>query len=297
MASSGSVSGWVFKAAVWPIVLEITVVKGMLHLLNVNNEVKLVLQGLTGAHIARAFRRLIAQCLAMVVCCGALSSFKAYALSVSDIEVNSAVGEHFYAVVKLSDTRRIQADQVLVSIAPRSIYQRMGVDWEYFHTGLIFDVLTDEQDGMYLRIVSKDLIFEPFIDFVISVRWPSGFISKQFTVLLDMPRTPSTALGNGNAGAVALSNTAALKSGSVNRSAESLRPLGPAASDVASTSSALKPAINPPWSGTSTPTLPSADLPVSPQQALVQARATAKAAAKALVKAEEDVVAQEKSTA
>ena len=191
----------------------------MLHLLNVNNEVKLVLQGLTGAHIARAFRRLIAQCLAMVVCCGALSSFKAYALSVSDIEVNSAVGEHFYAVVKLSDTRRIQADQVLVSIAPRSIYQRMGVDWEYFHTSLIFDVLTDEQDGMYLRIVSKDLIFEPFIDFVISVRWPSGFISKQFTVLLDMPRTPSTALGNGNAGAVALSNTAALKSGSVNRSA------------------------------------------------------------------------------
>ena len=88
MASSGSVSGWVFTAAVWPIVLEITVVKGMLHLLNVNNEVKLVLQGLTGAHIARAFRRLIAQCLAMVVCCGALSSFKAYALSVSDIEVN-----------------------------------------------------------------------------------------------------------------------------------------------------------------------------------------------------------------
>ena len=200
---------------------------------------KLVLQGLTGTHKARSFKGLVAQCLATVVCFIALISAKAYGLSVGDIEVNSAVGEHFYAVVKLRDTRRIQADQVLVSIAPRSIYQRMGVDWEYFHTGLIFDVLTDEHDGMYLRIVSKDLLFEPFIDFVISVRWPSGFISTQLTALLDMPRTPSSALANNDAGAFAPSNTAALKSGSVDRSSKSSQPLGSATNNVAAAAATL----------------------------------------------------------
>lgn len=109
------------------------------------------------------------------------------ALTLSDITVNSAVGERFYSIIKLSDTRRVSADQILVTLAPRSVYQRMGVDWEYFHTGLIFDVLRDEDRGIYLRIVSKDVLFEPYLDFVISVRWPTGFISKQYTVLLDMP--------------------------------------------------------------------------------------------------------------
>ncbi|MGB5325675.1 MAG: hypothetical protein WBN40_09665, partial [Pseudomonadales bacterium] len=117
----------------------------------------------------------------------------AAALRVGDITVKSAVGERFYAIVPISDTRQIAAGQILVSLAPRSVYQRMGVDWEYFHTGLIFDVIEDEREGIYLRIVSRDVVFEPFIDFVISLRWPSGFISRQFTVLLDMPLSSASA--------------------------------------------------------------------------------------------------------
>ena len=116
-----------------------------------------------------------------------LASVASSALSLSDITVSSAVGERFYGVVELNGTRGITPNEVIVSLAPRSVYQRMGVDWEYFHTSLIFDVLQDERGEIYLRIVSSEVVFEPYLDFVISLRWPSGYLSKQYTVLLEMP--------------------------------------------------------------------------------------------------------------
>lgn len=112
---------------------------------------------------------------------------KAAAVSLDDLTVSSAVGERFYSVIKISGAKNLSPNDVLVSLAPRSIYQRMGVDWEYFHTTLIFDVLADERNEIYIRVVSSDIVFEPYLDFVIAVRWPSGYISKQYTVLLEMP--------------------------------------------------------------------------------------------------------------
>lgn len=110
-----------------------------------------------------------------------------YALSIGDLTVSSAVGERFYGIIKLEGAKDISPNDVVVSLAPRSVYQRMGVDWEYFHTTLIFDVLDDERNGIYIRAVSSDVVFEPYIDFVLVIRWPRGYISKQYTVLLEMP--------------------------------------------------------------------------------------------------------------
>lgn len=114
-------------------------------------------------------------------------STAAYALSIGDLTVSSAVGERFYGIIKLEGAKNISPNDVVVSLAPRSVYQRMGVDWEYFHTTLIFDVLDDERNGIYIRAVSSDVVFEPYIDFVLVIRWPRGYISKQYTVLLEMP--------------------------------------------------------------------------------------------------------------
>ena len=115
------------------------------------------------------------------------SSTSVYALSIGDLTVSSAVGERFYGIIKLEGAKDMSPNDVVVSLAPRSVYQRMGVDWEYFHTTLIFDVLDDERNGIYIRAVSSDVVFEPYIDFVLVIRWPRGYISKQYTVLLEMP--------------------------------------------------------------------------------------------------------------
>jgi Tfp pilus assembly protein FimV len=109
------------------------------------------------------------------------------AIGMSELTVSSAVGERFYGLIGVTGTKDIAADDILVSLAPRSVYRAMDVEWEYFHTRLIFDVLVDEQESYTIRVVSSDIVFEPYLDFVVSLRSPAGSVSKQLTALLEMP--------------------------------------------------------------------------------------------------------------
>ena len=132
--------------------------------------------------------RIIAKRLIKIAALWALifSSYSA-AIGMSDLTVSSAVGERFYGLITVTGAKDISTNDILVSLAPRSVYRAMGVEWEYFHTRLIFDVLVDEQNQYTIRIVSSDVVFEPYLDFVVSLRSPAGSISKQLTALLEMP--------------------------------------------------------------------------------------------------------------
>ena len=109
------------------------------------------------------------------------------AIGLSSLTVNSSVGERFYGLITITGAQGIPANEIFVSLAPRSVYRTMGVEWEYFHTQLIFDVLVDEHKQYTIRIVSSDVTFEPYLDFVLLLRSPAGSVLKQLTVLLDMP--------------------------------------------------------------------------------------------------------------
>ncbi len=116
---------------------------------------------------------------------------RAHALSVGDIEAASTIGQPLEAVIVVEDRRSIAADQLLVSLAPRTVYDRMGVYWEYFHSGLNFEV---EQAGLkrvLIRVTTKNNITEPYINFVLSVRWPDGLITKEYMLLLEMQQVVS----------------------------------------------------------------------------------------------------------
>ena len=115
-----------------------------------------------------------------------LSSYSA-AIGLSGLTVNSAVGERFYGLITITGAEGVPANDMLVSLAPRSVYRAMGVEWEYFHSQLIFDVLIDDDNQYTIRVVSSDVVFEPYLDFVVSLRSPVGSISKQLTALLEMP--------------------------------------------------------------------------------------------------------------
>ena len=115
-----------------------------------------------------------------------LSSYSA-AIGLSGLTVNSAVGERFYGLISITGAEGVSTNDMLVSLAPRSVYRAMDVEWEYFHSQLIFDVLVDDNNQYTIRVVSSDVVFEPYLDFVVSLRSPVGSISKQLTALLEMP--------------------------------------------------------------------------------------------------------------
>lgn len=114
-----------------------------------------------------------------------LCSF-ANALSLGDIKASSTVGEKLNAIIEVDSRKNFSANQVLVSIAPRSVYERLGVYWEYSHSSLNFEVSQIDGNSALIKLTSSEVIYEPYLEFVISVRWPEGLLTKSYTLLLDM---------------------------------------------------------------------------------------------------------------
>lgn len=125
-------------------------------------------------------------CLRILVLTWLVFSGGVQALSLGEIQANSRVGERLNATIPVESRKSFAADQMLVSIAPRSVYDRMGVYWEYFHADLNFSVERLGSKRALISVSSDGIINEPYINFVISVRWPEGLITREYTLLLDM---------------------------------------------------------------------------------------------------------------
>ncbi len=110
----------------------------------------------------------------------------ANALSLGDIQASSTVGQKLNAVIEVDSRKPFDASQVLVSLAPRSVYDRLDVYWEYSHSSLNFEVSQIDSKNALLKVTSSEIIYEPYLEFVVSVRWPEGLLTKVYTLLLDM---------------------------------------------------------------------------------------------------------------
>ena len=110
----------------------------------------------------------------------------ANALSLGDIKAGSSVGEKLNAFIEVDSRKSFNASQVLVSVAPRTVYDRLGVYWEYSHSSLNFEVSQVDSKNGLIKVTSSEVIYEPYLEFVVSVRWPEGLLTKSYTLLLDM---------------------------------------------------------------------------------------------------------------
>ncbi len=114
-----------------------------------------------------------------------------WALGLGEIEVSSALNEKFAARIELLETGGLQASEVLVSMASKEDFDRVGVERFFYLTDIRFDVdMSDGTPAVVLR--SRTPISEPYLNFIIEVLWPQGRLLKEYTVLLDPPTFSTT---------------------------------------------------------------------------------------------------------
>lgn len=112
-------------------------------------------------------------------------SAPAWSLGLSEIEVDSALNERFSATIDLMDAGDLQKEEVLVSLASREDFDRVGVERFFYLTDMTFEV--DMRGAPKIRVGSSQVISEPYLNFLVEVRWPRGRLLKEYTVLLDPP--------------------------------------------------------------------------------------------------------------
>ncbi|WP_116363968.1 FimV/HubP family polar landmark protein [Parahaliea mediterranea] len=124
---------------------------------------------------------------------GCLQAGSVWALGLGDITLESFLNEPLKARVDLLNTGSLHEDQIRVRLATTEDFDRMGVDRAYFLTGIKFEVQVDDNGRGSIVISSDDPVLEPYLDFIIETRWPSGRLLREYTVLVDPPAFDSAA--------------------------------------------------------------------------------------------------------
>ncbi|SDT98605.1 type IV pilus assembly protein FimV [Halopseudomonas salegens] len=127
------------------------------------------------------------QIVAGVASLAALYIGVSHALGLGDVELKSALNQPLNAVIEIPGSQGIHAEDVRVGLASSEAFDAAGVERSHFLTGLRFTPV-DEGGGLTIRVQSDNPVREPYLNFLVELRQPTGRILREYTLLLDPPQ-------------------------------------------------------------------------------------------------------------
>lgn len=111
----------------------------------------------------------------------------ASALGLGEAELKSWLGQSLNATVALTDTQELSPDDILV----RQIYgqsaQKLNLQDAIDNPRYLISTETDAQSNIWVNVSTRNPINEPYVSFVLQVEMPGGSVSREYTLLIDMP--------------------------------------------------------------------------------------------------------------
>ena len=109
------------------------------------------------------------------------------ALGLGEIELQSGLNQPLQAEIVLNNLGDLNQQQIAVKLAGKDDFARAGVERIYFLNNLAFSVQLDGSGKGVIKVSSKKLVREPYLDFVLEARWPEGRLLREYTLLVDLP--------------------------------------------------------------------------------------------------------------
>jgi pilus assembly protein FimV len=109
------------------------------------------------------------------------------ALGLGDISVESKLNERFVAEVPLINSQDLGAGQIIAGLATADEFARADVERSHWLSDLSFRVRLDDSGDHVLEVTTDEALREPYLNFLLEVRWPNGRMLREYTVLLDLP--------------------------------------------------------------------------------------------------------------
>jgi len=124
--------------------------------------------------------------LALVVLTGFLIPGLAHALGLGEIKVDSALNQPLKAEITVLSANPDEVIDIVAKLADQEAFDRLGLERPYGLTKLQFKPAVRE--GVPVIVVTtRQPVKEPFLDFLLDVRWPKGRLLREYTILLDPP--------------------------------------------------------------------------------------------------------------
>jgi pilus assembly protein FimV len=109
------------------------------------------------------------------------------ALGIGEIQLLSALNQNFSAEIPLIASPGENTKGISVKLASPAAFEKAGVERSYLLSTLRFKPELNADGTMSVKVLSNDAIREPFLNFLVEVKWAEGRMLKEYIVLLDPP--------------------------------------------------------------------------------------------------------------
>lgn len=125
----------------------------------------------------------------------ALASGAACALGLGQIEVKSRAGQPLLAQIPVISSGPEELAQLRAGLASPETFRRIGLDApQGIVTDLRFTLALDHAGQPVIRVTSTQPVNQPLLTFLIEVDWGQGRLTREYSALIDTPRTASAPL-------------------------------------------------------------------------------------------------------
>ncbi len=111
----------------------------------------------------------------------------ALAVGLGEIKLQSAMNEPLRAEIALLSVGDLNESQIAAKLASPEDFQRAGVEREFQLADLHFKVDLSNTANPVIRVSSRHPMKEPYLNFLLELRWTSGRLLREYTLLLDPP--------------------------------------------------------------------------------------------------------------
>ncbi|HRE30575.1 MAG TPA: FimV/HubP family polar landmark protein, partial [Candidatus Berkiella sp.] len=103
---------------------------------------------------------------------------------------HSHLNEPLEADIPIIDLKGVDPSDVIVTVADQQAYEQSGLQPIGWLTSIRFQVIKGEIAGRpVLKLKTKGVVKDPFVDLLIEVKWPNGKLLREYTLLLDPPKS------------------------------------------------------------------------------------------------------------
>ncbi|MGO4550078.1 FimV/HubP family polar landmark protein [Lysobacter sp. 2RAF19] len=129
--------------------------------------------------------RRIALAIALAIAAG-----PAAALGLGQIQVKSRVDQPLLAEIPIVSSDPAELEQLQARLASPETFRRIGLEPPSGAAAdLQFSVALDERGRPVIRVTSNAPVSQPLVTFLVEVDWGSGRLVREYSALLDTPRT------------------------------------------------------------------------------------------------------------
>lgn len=114
---------------------------------------------------------------------------QSFALSVQPMQVRSALGEPFRAQIVITDIAGVDPATIKASLASDSEFIQLGINKRNLANNLNFNTVITSPERGIITITSDRPLNDPYIEFVVHIKFGNNVRLQQATALVDPPLT------------------------------------------------------------------------------------------------------------